>query len=170
MVDKISNNHLTNSVTLKPYKDRIGQGSGFKMKSLRKVKYPWMWTYHRLAKPSPVDGVKVMSKYLPTFYVIPEKSVPAVLPYIKKHMIKLEDGTNLVSLKDIKGCLDSRKWYMGQKQSFKKDIEQLKYTKEIIEELDNMSEEEFGRNLRVHWDSCIMKAEDEMKFQMMIRQ
>ncbi len=168
----LSSIHLANAADLKPSTDRIGKGSGVSTRLIRKVKYPWMWIFNKLSssKSEPVDGVKIISKFLPTFYIIPNPSITPVLPFIRRHMIRLKNGPHVIALKDIMGCQDSRNWYEGQKKTFKQDMPQLKYTKEIIEELDKLSEQCFGQSLRAHWDSCIMKAEEELKFQLMVRQ
>ncbi len=148
---------------------RIGKGSPISTRVYRQIKYPWAWLLNRFLPNKPVDRVKVMSRYLPAFYVIPKNREDEVLPYVKRHVIQLKSGSKLIALRDIKGCRDSRRWYEGKKQTFESELVLLKYTKELIEELDVMSDKVFGRNLKQYWDSCILRAEEEIDFQKRVR-
>ncbi len=160
----------SNTINFCTASQRIGKGSKLMTKMLRKVKYPWVWIFNRLTRPGPVSAVKVMSRYLPTFYLIPKEKEGEVLPYTKRHIVKLHSGRTLISRRDITRCGDSQKWYQDNKQNLEKDLVKLKYSKELIEELDKISDHQFGRCLKFHWDSCVIKGQEEIKFQNLVRE
>ncbi len=148
---------------------RKGRGSSILTKSYRKVQYPWLWLYNKLVGYGSIDDVKIMSKYLPTFFIIPRESEPYVLPHTKMHVVTMKSGRKLVALKDMQSCKDSRRWYKKQKKEVHKDLVEMRYTRGTIEELDELSEKQFGRYLKHQWDSGIKKAADAIRHQQKIR-
>ena len=150
-------------------KNRKGTGAGIGTKSYRAAMYPILWIYNKAVKSKPVDSVKIMNKHLPEFYIIPKNRETEILPYVRKHVLTLKDGKKVVALKDMQNCRDSRSWFAKQKSTLEKDLTLMKYSRELIEEMDVKSDSEFGRFLKHQWDSAITRGQEEIVFQQKIR-
>jgi len=148
---------------------RIGKGSNATVKAYRNISFPFMFAYNRLVGLDQVNETSVYARHLPAFFIIPKEREREVMPYTRKHVLRLDDGKLVVAVKDLKNCRDSRNWYARQHAKLDKDLALLKFTDEIIRELDEKSTRQFGRYLLHTWDSGMQKGHEEILFQRKVR-
>jgi hypothetical protein len=112
----------------------------------------------------------VKIQHLPLFFVIPRQTEADVMPWVKKHVVHLKDGRRVIAEVDMMNCRDSRAWYKKKgKKVVARYLVVMKYTKEIIDELDAESPLLFGRYLKAEWDSGLLRAAEEIKYQKSVR-
>ena len=150
------------------------QGSSLGMSFRRWVKFPFSWLYHKTFGYPPIRNVEVLSKFLPIFYRISDEFRHDALPYVKSHAIYLNDDDDqevLVAEADLKHCRDSKHWFVRNRSRLieKKRLTVVRYSEQIISELDEISETQFGRFLRHKWDSGKLKAFEEIQYQKRVR-
>ena len=145
------------------------KGSSKATNAMRQVKYPFAWAYNKVVGFKAVDEYKIRFQFLPKLYVIPFDSQHDILPMVKKHAFQLIDGRWLIAGQDMNECRDSRKWYRQEKTQIKEHLVLLRFNKDVYEEIDALSEREFGRFLKQLWESGKLKATEEITFQKKIR-
>jgi hypothetical protein len=135
------------------------------------AKFPVSWLYHKAFGHNPVNELRILSRYLPIFYQVPNQFHEEILPYVRSHAINLP-GENrlLVAEVDLKNCRDSKVWFQKNRNSLiQRKLLTMPYSENLITELDKAAEAQFGRFLQHEWDSGKLQAYEEIQYQRRVR-
>ena len=107
---------------------------------------------HKVYGLKDIDETATLSQYLPTIFVVSKEYEKDVLVYAKKHSMKLLDGRLIVAENDLANCPDSKVWFNKKKDTIlRKKVTPVRFTSEMLDELNMRSKFEFGKSLSDRW-------------------